>query len=96
MDLVSCRNLLIYLDAAAQRRVMQVFHYALRPHGFLMLGRSESVGHASDLFKLFSMLPQIFSAKLLESGIPRSFSSSSSACGARCPTRLSFKTTSCV
>ncbi len=38
LDLVSCRNLLIYLDAAAQRRVMQVFHYALRPTGFLMLG----------------------------------------------------------
>jgi two-component system CheB/CheR fusion protein len=38
LDLVSCRNLLIYLDASAQRRVMQVFHYALRPQGFLMLG----------------------------------------------------------
>ena len=51
LDLVSCRNLLIYLDAAAQRRVMQVFHYALRPQGFLMLGPSESVGQASDLFE---------------------------------------------
>jgi two-component system, chemotaxis family, CheB/CheR fusion protein len=52
LDLVSCRNLLIYLDATAQRRVMQVFHYALRPQGFLMLGPSESVGQASDLFEL--------------------------------------------
>ena len=52
LDLVSCRNLLIYLDAAAQRRVMQIFHYALRPHGYLMLGPSESVGQASDLFEL--------------------------------------------
>ena len=52
LDLVSCRNLLIYLDASAQRRVMQVFHYALRPHGFLILGPSESVGQAVDLFEL--------------------------------------------
>jgi two-component system CheB/CheR fusion protein len=52
LDLVSCRNLLIYLDAAAQRRVMQVFHYALRPEGFLLLGPSESVGQASNLFEL--------------------------------------------
>jgi two-component system, chemotaxis family, CheB/CheR fusion protein len=52
LDLVSCRNLLIYLDASAQRRVMQVFHYALRPHGFLILGPSESVGQAADLFEL--------------------------------------------
>src|SRR3984893_2539734 len=52
IDLVSCRNLLIYLDATAQRRVMQVFHYALRPQGLLMLGPSESVGQAADLFEL--------------------------------------------
>jgi two-component system CheB/CheR fusion protein len=52
LDLVSCRNLLIYLDASAQRRVMQVFHYALRRQGFLMLGPSESVGQAADLFEL--------------------------------------------
>jgi two-component system CheB/CheR fusion protein len=52
LDLVSCRNLLIYLDAVAQRRVMQVFQYALRPHGYLMVGPSESVGQATDLFDL--------------------------------------------
>ena len=52
LDLVSCRNLLIYLDATAQRRVMQVFHYALRPQGVLILGPSESVGQATDLFEL--------------------------------------------
>jgi two-component system CheB/CheR fusion protein len=52
LDLVSCRNLLIYLDAPTQRRVMRVFHYALKPHGFLMLGPSESIGQANDLFDL--------------------------------------------
>ena len=52
LDLVSCRNLLIYLDATAQRRVMASFHYALRPKGFLLLGPSETVGAASNLFEV--------------------------------------------
>ena len=52
LDLVSCRNLLIYLDPPAQRRAIQVFHYALRPHGVLMLGPAESVGQADELFDL--------------------------------------------
>ena len=52
LDLVSCRNLLIYLDASAQRRVMGSFHYALRPKGFLLLGPSETVGAASNLFEV--------------------------------------------
>src|SRR6202035_2194916 len=52
LDLVSCRNLLIYLDSSAQRRVMRIFHYALRPQGFLMLGPSETIGQAADLFEL--------------------------------------------
>lgn len=60
LDLVSCRNLLIYLDASAQRRVMHVFHYALRPHGFLMLGPSESVGAANDLFEITDKPHRIF------------------------------------
>ncbi|MEZ0606023.1 CheR family methyltransferase [Paraburkholderia sp. IW21] len=44
MNLVSCRNLLIYLSASAQRSVMPLFHYALKPDGVLMLGPSETVG----------------------------------------------------
>jgi two-component system CheB/CheR fusion protein len=50
MDLVSCRNLLIYLATAAQRQVIPIFHYALRPGGFLVLGMSESINQCSDLF----------------------------------------------
>ena len=63
LDLVSCRNLLIYLDAAAQRRVMQVFHYSLRPKGFLLLGPSESVGTATDLFELLDKQRRIYTRK---------------------------------
>ena len=44
MDLVSCRNLLIYFDSPLQKKVMPVFHYALKPEGYLVLGSSETVG----------------------------------------------------
>ncbi len=50
VDILSCRNLLIYLDLSAQRRVFPVFHYALRPSGLLLLGSAETTGAASDLF----------------------------------------------
>ncbi len=50
INIVSCRNLLIYLDTAAQRRVFGVLHYALRPGGILILGSSESTGRADNLF----------------------------------------------
>ncbi|HKT71430.1 MAG TPA: chemotaxis protein CheB [Steroidobacteraceae bacterium] len=78
LDLVSCRNLLIYLDATAQRRVMQTFHYALKPQGFLSLGPSESVGNASDLFELTDKAHRLYTRKPaapgtgVESSAPRS------------------------
>ncbi len=50
MDLVSCRNLLIYLDSDLQRRVLPVFHYALAPGGYLLLGGSETVTQYGELF----------------------------------------------
>lgn len=51
LDLVSCRNVLIYLGAAVQGRIMQTFRYALRPNGFLLLGPSESIGQGAELFE---------------------------------------------
>ena len=51
LDLISCRNLLIYLDEVAQRRVFQAFHFALRPNGMLLVGPAESVGQSSELFE---------------------------------------------
>lgn len=63
LELVSCRNLLIYLDATAQRRVMQLFHYALKPHAFLQLGPSESVGQATDLFELTDKPHRLYTRK---------------------------------
>jgi two-component system CheB/CheR fusion protein len=51
LDLLSCRNLLIYLEARVQRRLLPIFHYCLKPGGALMLGTSESVGASSSLFE---------------------------------------------
>jgi len=50
LDLVSCRNVLIYLDPILQKRALSTFHYGLNENGYLMLGKSESVGVNADLF----------------------------------------------
>jgi two-component system CheB/CheR fusion protein len=52
LDLISCRNVLSYLDTSLQRKVIPLFHYALKSDGFLVLGASETVGGFSDLFAL--------------------------------------------
>jgi two-component system CheB/CheR fusion protein len=51
LDLIVCRNVLIYLDISAQQRVLPNFHYALRSGGILFLGLAESVGEAGELFE---------------------------------------------
>lgn len=50
LDLISCRNLLIYLEPRLQEVVLATFHYALSPHGFLVLGQAETVGASAPLF----------------------------------------------
>ncbi|GGD49218.1 chemotaxis protein CheR [Croceicoccus pelagius] len=50
IDLISCRNLLIYFDDRLQQAVLPLFHYALRPDGWLLLGPSETIGRYDDLF----------------------------------------------
>jgi two-component system CheB/CheR fusion protein len=50
LDLLTCRNVLIYLGPDLQKRVLPIFHYALRPTGFLLLGNAETTGTFSDLF----------------------------------------------
>jgi len=60
LDLVSCRNLLIYLEAEGQSAIMPRFHYALKPEGFLFLGPSESLGQHDDLFETISKSHRLF------------------------------------
>ncbi len=50
MDMISCRNLLIYLDSQLQKQLIPLFHYALKPNGLLLLGSSESIGAFNNLF----------------------------------------------
>ena len=63
MHLISCRNLMIYLEPGLQRKVLPTFHYALKPDGFLFLGSSESIGTFSHLFKPVDKKQKIFSKK---------------------------------
>jgi two-component system CheB/CheR fusion protein len=60
MDLISCRNGLIYLEPNLQKRVFPVFHYALKPGGFLCLGASESIGAFTDLFDPVDKTHKVF------------------------------------
>jgi two-component system CheB/CheR fusion protein len=63
MDMVSCRNLLIYFGPEIQNSVIPTFHYSLRPGGYLMLGTSEGVGQHSDLFAPVDKKQRIFQAR---------------------------------
>ncbi|MER8953722.1 PAS domain-containing protein [Mesorhizobium sp. M0833] len=69
IDMISCRNLLIYFGPQIQNRVIPIFHYALRPGGYLFLGTSESVGQYSDLFATVDKKHRIFQAR--EHATPR-------------------------
>jgi two-component system, chemotaxis family, CheB/CheR fusion protein len=60
LDLISCRNLLIYLKPALQEQVLPVFHYALRPGGYLFLGVSESIARHSNLFVSLDAKHRVF------------------------------------
>jgi two-component system CheB/CheR fusion protein len=63
LDLVSCRNVLIYLNRAAQERVMETFHFALNTGGYLFLGTSESVDATNNLYDIVSRDHHIFKSR---------------------------------
>ena len=63
MDLISCRNVFIYMDTFLQKKALTVFHYALKENGFLLLGKSESTSAASELFTTFNQQEKIYSRK---------------------------------
>ncbi len=63
MDLISCRNLMIYFEPSLQKKIIPTFHYALKPDGFLFLGASESVGGFTDLFQSVDKRQKIFSKR---------------------------------
>jgi two-component system CheB/CheR fusion protein len=63
IDLISCRNVLIYMDSFLQKKALSTFHYALRKNGFLLLGKSETTSVVSDLFASFIRTEKIYSRK---------------------------------
>ncbi|HVF69524.1 MAG TPA: chemotaxis protein CheB [Xanthomonadales bacterium] len=63
IDLISCCNLLIYMDSVLQDNIFHSFHYALRPTGYLLLGKSEGVGMTSDLFSQIDKKYKLFMRK---------------------------------
>src|SRR6266403_520023 len=77
IDVISCRNVLIYLGPVLQKRIMPIFHYALKPRGFLMLGGAEGIiGTASELFELMDRKHKIYCRKSTSSGLHFDFAAS--------------------
>jgi len=60
LDILSCRNLMIYFSASLQRRLIPLFHYSLRPGGLLLLGGSETVGRTQQLFTPLSLKSRLY------------------------------------
>ncbi|HEY9739026.1 MAG TPA: chemotaxis protein CheB [Coleofasciculaceae cyanobacterium] len=67
LDLISCRNVLIYLGTPLQKKLLPIFHYGLKSTGFLLLGTSETVGDFTDLFTLYDKRNKIYAKKLITS-----------------------------
>jgi two-component system, chemotaxis family, CheB/CheR fusion protein len=85
LDLISCRNVLIYLGAALQKKILHTFHYGLNPTGFLMLGASETTGELSELFALADKKHKIYTRKFAPARlnldlVSNSYSSGTSIC----------------
>jgi two-component system CheB/CheR fusion protein len=70
LDLISCRNLLIYFHPAVQQRLLPLFHYALRPDGFLLLGSTEMVDERSDLLRPVDRKHRIYARLETERPLP--------------------------
>ena len=71
LDLISCRNLLIYLGAELQRKLIPLFHYALKPRGMLFLGTSEGIGDFGELFSVLDRKAKLYQRKDGLQSLPR-------------------------
>ncbi|WP_121969911.1 chemotaxis protein CheB [Leptolyngbya sp. BC1307] len=89
LDLISCRNVLIYLSDPLQERLMSLFHYSLNLTGLLLLGTSETVKTASDLFATLDEACKLYARKLTLTRPLFSFQTTQSASSANSPQRIS-------
>src|SRR2546428_10347939 len=76
LDLIVCRNLLIYLGPPLQKKLLPIFHYALKPTGFLVLGDLETIGEFDNIFKVAKKRSKIYSKRPVVSRKPLDFSTS--------------------
>jgi two-component system CheB/CheR fusion protein len=74
LDLIVCRNVLIYLGAVLQKKLITVFHYSLKPHGFLMLGHAETIGVHADLFSVADKKHRVYARKTVDYAPAMTFS----------------------
>lgn len=74
MNVVACRNLLIYVQPSLQKQIIPILHYALKPSGFLVLGGSESVASFPELFSAVDKKHKIFAKKAIASRLHYNFS----------------------
>ncbi|MGH9500721.1 MAG: chemotaxis protein CheB [Terriglobales bacterium] len=79
LDLISCRNLLIYLGPALQKQVVPTLHYALKPSGYLMLGGAESLGTYSEYFSPLDKKNRVYQKKNSATRLPARFGSPDSS-----------------
>jgi two-component system, chemotaxis family, CheB/CheR fusion protein len=98
MDLICCRNLLIYMEQVLQSRIISLFHYALRPNGFLVLGSSEGLGSKTNLLAVEDRANKIFSKKAAPAGhafsVPPSPRTLKDRAPLRIPARLPYAASS--
>jgi two-component system CheB/CheR fusion protein len=69
LDMLSCRNLMIYLKPEVQQKLIPLFHYSLKPQGYLLLGTSETIGNYPDLFSSVTGDARIYRSKPSDAGV---------------------------
>lgn len=74
MDVISCQNVLIYLESVPQNKIMHAFHYSLKSSGYLLLGKSETIGSATDLFEQPSKQFKVYTKRLVSTPMKLDFS----------------------
>jgi two-component system CheB/CheR fusion protein len=73
LDLISCRNVMIYMSQVLQKRILPLFHYALNPGGILLLGSSETIGGFGDLFVSLDKKHKVYTRKTVQAPVTFDF-----------------------
>ena len=74
LDLISCRNVLIYLGPVLQKKIIPIFHFALKPGRYLILGKSEAISAFQDMFTITDKKYKFYTKKEMPGRVPLKFS----------------------